>query len=611
MSKPHFRTKLGEYADIHKTAIPLGSVACGDHFERVMDLTVSALASACDGAPVCTEKEATDTSALLMNFLITTFPSMSCIQTSGSERGFSHSYLVFLCWCYNTEIVRIITTQQHQTVLATDYSEVRRMLIATAVPPIASYTQHDVLLAWRAIANRHLSAPSFMDNDANRELMAYRTQLHLVTACVIVTTEDAVRSYDYSEEGKDLGKSYVGTSRLDMRSSQGLAKYTSVIVCGDDKKRRVVASSKYNTEIMTILVTTLAPYFTVKINNVPMRRMPDSDMDELLLATAGVEYDREKDGAMPPGIYRAWLRLLTEHIQEVSATRRTKEGELHMREQATVLSMPPGVTVRHVFDSLLVPMEEKTRILAAYRPSIAKDWIMEHHKASEMLDECSGIVEDKACRLIIAAELLTIILREAGAGSINIVRNALSFGYQGVFAELMHGLGTENNLDGGNVRVNAKIPPETRAMFSAVNLGATQRSTRWEQPPLLSEDARMPRIVAYGNENIFVAYRGGLVKFDTAFEALAAWLLIILHYHDGIFANDPDVDTVDISCVTELVFKCLKNIPEEIHAKAPAIRARTKHFFKRYTVTDIKGASAAITDATSARFLVPPLEAGL
>lgn len=589
---------LSTYRAIHSTPIPLTRDKCVKHMARAMELSAAELALACEDAGRVARAPVQKTADLLLNFLLTTCWTTSALYTSGPERGSSLAGLVFVCYCYNMEMLRL-AGELSPTMRATDYPSARRALVACASHPIADYSQQDVLAAWTTLSRRALDGPDPFQGEAHLELAAYRRQLMLVTASLVVGLEGAA-AYPHAAQvnsqacaSENTQRRCVGTGRLDIPSSEGFAAFThrfgapDAVLCVSPKFTAVVMHCMVATEILQFCVDHVYRPAAALEGFVVEDELDVSAvaMEKLLYKCVGVKWPASGDGA----VYAAWLENVRTATAQRIRARASAEAGQQLRARVLNLTTPPHLPSCYAFDNVLVHTTDRARFRAQDRPTIADKWLNDFSveaSATDLGAAEQGLMESWTERALFTAATFVETLFGEGVDTFEFVGSACSVGVGGMYRDMMRTTSFSTCPSTGGAVVNSPYPPQDRAIFSTSECGAEQLGPRWRRPPIL--DRAMPCLLFYYGGAVLVCYRARIARFSDPLEAVIAWLLIILAHEDGRMANDPDASSTDLRPALAPLTACLADVPEVVLGRAaPAVQERCKQILKTFTVADI------------------------
>lgn len=631
------------FVDIRRTDIPLAFSKATLHFKRVLELCAAELANVCE-SPHAVQTEVTRaTAALLFQFLVHNYWTISALHTSGPERGESLAGLVFLCYCYCMEILRIGGDQRPEK-RATDYSVARRCLLATFHHPIAHYSQKEAIVAWRAVSNRYLALPDPFDAEAWTELFEYLQQLTFVTVSIVLGAEEAVRyaphaphtepaagaaplEDDYDDDELSDNCPCIGVGHIDMPSSKGTAFYTRL----DAEAGTVRVSSKYIAEIMHCLVPTVAVHTAVQkiykraateedAARDPLSSeeldTPRADIERLLLSIMNIPDATQRLCTGDGVFYSQWIEEMRKEMHAALRRRVSPEGAQELRLRLLTEATPPHLGVRYVFEKLFVSTSDRSRFSKHFRSMMADTWLFrKSNKATalDMLSEDTGYLDDFQTRAAFEAATFFGTLIEEGVEPFDFLSAAASFGYRGVYRDAMPSVAFYADSSASGARVNIAFQPETKAVFSTAAAGAVQLTIRWRQPPLYERAG--PCLLFYCGTSacVLLSYCGVIRRFSTAFEAALCWLLIVLEYGRGQFRNDDDAPAVDFNPCRPLIARTMlaakEAVGDRLHpAVAAAIESACKDVLQRYTLADVltgDGTRLVCEEKALSRFLIP------
>lgn len=648
--------ELATYKDIVHTDIPLEANALLVYCGRVMELSATALAETSQSTDTYTPDLLARTVTLLTSFLLTTFLSTSSIFVDGAERGLSLGYMIFVSVCYSIEALRLVESGADDETRATDFKVVRSMRASSLDTPIATYSQFEVLEAWKTLAAAHLRAPCLADQPATEQLAEYLQLLMRVTASIVVAVEPAQVSPYYVEEDEETVINageipHVGIYRIDIPSRTGGAAYTQL------DQKQVMVTAKYVTEIYVIYATTMAAPYSYAVNQVDIVPVLPETCDEFFMRAMGIG-----GSVVPKGIFSAWAVQFRKEIETLSVGYTTKKRKKKrkkgskstqspglstaamsaaatIRTAVTNATIDPGTHVCYNYNHMLVQCDDPGRIVKSTMSTLAQKVCGEPTTVENLLSEDSGIFVDEAQRALCFLYVANKKFREMGAGEgFDLVKNASTVGYSGVFTDFMHGVALAPDITRGGARANVRMPARVRAKFMSNHLGTYQVGEGWFQPPIFGsnsaiDEARVgvdhvfpqkdlvyppdanghpvthysttPKIVVYGNNRIYLALFGRLLRIGSIYETLAAWYLVVVHYTNCMFSNMASVDAVNLIASMDMAVKCIRNLPPAISTQNSSIAAYVKRFFKEYGVSDVSGATTRILPKTNKRFVVP------
>lgn len=608
---------LATYRSIHSTPIPLARDKCAEHMARVMSLSAAELALACEDVGRATRAPVQRTADLLLNFLLTTCWTTSSLYTSGPERGSSLAGLVFVCYCYNMEMLRL-AGELSPTARATDYPSARRALVACASHPIADYSQQDVLTAWTALSRRALEGPDPFQGEAHVELAAYRRQLMLVTASIIVGLEGAAayphaaRENSQTCASENTQQRCVGTGRLDIPSTEGFAAFThrlgtpDALLCVSPKFSAIVMHCMVASEILQFCVDHVYRPAAIQEGFVVDDELDVSAhaMETLLYKCVGVKWPASSDGA----VYAAWLDNVRAATARRIQGRASAEAGQQLRGRVLTLTTPPHLPSCYAFNNVLVHTTDRARFRAEGRATITEKWLNDFSVEASATDLGAvekGLMESSTERAIFTTASFIETLFGEGVDTFNFVDTACSVGVGGMYRDMMRTTSFATCPSTGGAVVNSPYPSRDKAIFSTSESGAEQLGPRWRRPPLL--DRAMPCLLFYYGGAVLICYKARIARFSDPLEAVVAWLLIVLAHEGGRMANDPDASSTSLRPAIVPLAACLADVPGAVLGRAaPAVEAQCKQLLKTFTVADIctsDGAPVVSRAETAGRFV--------